>query len=81
MLGLKRKSPYRKLLIKLINSINLEIGLSDSNQVLMVLKLDTEEKIIMFNYWLKLKINNNRLCSTESEIMREVIKINKIKSY
>ena len=81
MLGLKRKNPYRKLLIKLINSINLEIGLSDSNQVLMVLKLDTEEKIIMFNYWLKLKINNNRLCSTESEIMREVIKINKIKSY
>lgn len=81
MLGLKRKSPYRKLLIKLINSINLEIGLSDSNQVLMVLKLDTEEKIIMFNYWLKLKINNNRLCSTESEIMREVIKINKIKGY
>lgn len=81
MLGLKRKSPYRKLLIKLINSIKLEIGLSDSNQGLMVLKLDTEEKIIMFNYWLKLKINNNRLCSTESEIMREVIKINKIKSY
>ena len=79
MLGLKRKSPYRKLLIELINSINSEIGLSESNQVLMVLKLDTEEKVIMFNYWLKLKINNNMLCSTESEIMREVIKINKIK--
>jgi len=81
MLGLKKNSPYRKALIELIGSINFEIGLSKENQVLIVLKLDTEEKIIMFNYWIKLKIQNQKLCSTESEIMREVVKISKIKNH
>ena len=60
MLGLKKNSPYRKALIELIGSINFEIGLSKENQVLIVLKLDTEEKIIMFNYWIKLKIQNQK---------------------
>ena len=81
MLGLKKNSPYRKALIELIGSINFEIGLSKENQGLIVLKLDTEEKIIMFNYWIKLKIQNQKLCSTESEIMMEVVKISKIKNH
>lgn len=49
MLGVKKSSPYRKWLMTLINSINYEIGLSKQNQVLIVIKLNTEEKIIKFS--------------------------------
>ena len=77
MLGINKSSPYRKALLDLICSINHEIGLKEENQVLIVIKLDSEDKIIDFNEWVKSKIKNNKLFATEAELMRAVVQINK----
>ena len=45
MLGVDKSSPYRKALITLINAINRVIPLTPENQVLIVIELDTEEKL------------------------------------
>ena len=58
----------------LINSINREIPLEEKNQVLIVYKLDTPEKISRFNAWVKSRLNGDRLEATEAEIVRAAIK-------
>ena len=76
MVGVAKSSPYREALISLITSINQVIPLKEENQVLMVMKLNTEEKIIKFNEWVKTKLKGeNELQATETEIVRAAVKI------
>ena len=77
MVGVEKSSPYRQALISLINSINQEITLTEQNQVLLVDKLDTEEKIIKFNDWVKAQIKDKKFQATEAETMRAAIQISK----
>lgn len=70
MLGVDKSSPYRKALFSLINSIDRVIPLKPENQVLIVMELDTEEKIIQFNNWVKSRLTGeNDLDTTEMEIV------------
>lgn len=75
MVGVEKSSPYREALMRLINSINAEIPLEEKNQVLLVMKLNTEEKIIQFNEWVKSNLKNGKLQATEAEIVRAAVKI------
>ncbi len=69
---------YRQALYSLINSINQVIPLSKENQVLIVWRLDSEEKIVKFNEWIKSKLKGeNDLDATEQEIVRAAVKIGK----
>ena len=78
MAGVAESSPYRQALISLINSINQVIPLKEENQVLIVLRLDTEKKIIKFNDWIKTKLKGeNELDATEQEIVRAAVQIGK----
>ena len=77
MLGVKKSSPYRKWLMTLINSIDFEIGLSKENQVLIVIKLNTAEKIIKFSNWIKQNLKNGVLEKTETEIVQKAVHIGK----
>ena len=78
MLGVDKSSPYRQALFSLINSINQVVPMSKENQVLLVIELNTEEKIIKFNNWVKSKlVGENDLQATETEIVRAAVKINK----
>ena len=78
MLGVDKSSPYRKALITLINAINRVIPLTPENQVLIVIELDTEEKIIQFNNWVKSRLTGeNELDATEVEIVRAAVRIGK----
>ena len=78
MAGVEKSSPYREVLIGMINSINQVIPLSPENQVLIVLKLNTEEKIQKWFEWLKPRIKGeNDLQATEVEIVRAAVKIDK----
>jgi hypothetical protein len=62
----------------LINSINQVIPLKPENQVLIVLKLNTEEKIVKFNEWIKTRLKGeNDLQATETEIVRAAVRIGK----
>ena len=78
MVGVDKSSPYREALISLINSINQSVPLKKENQVLIVIQLDTEQKIIKFNEWVKAHLQGeNDLQATEAEIVRAAVKISK----
>ncbi len=77
MIGVSKSSPYREALMRLINAINREIPLKKENQVLLVMKLNTEEKIIRFNEWIKEHLEKGKLMATEEEITRAAVKIDK----
>ena len=78
MVGVDKSSPYREALISLINSINQVIPLKPENQVLIVMQLNTEEKISKFNKWIKSKLKGeNDLQATEVEIVRAAVQISK----
>ena len=80
MVGVDKSSPYRKALIELICSINNEIPLEEKNQVLMVMILDTEEKISNFNGWVKKNLKDGKLEATEEEIVRAAVKASKMET-
>lgn len=77
MKKLKEGDPYRVALIQLISLINQEIPLPREDVVLTMMLLDTEEKVIEFNEWVKTKIVGQKMVSTPEEIMNVVSKIGK----
>ncbi len=77
MAGVDRSSPYRQALIELILSINNEVPLKEEDQVLIVLKLDTEMKIVLFNNWIWSRLVDGELQATAPEITRAAVKIGK----
>ena len=56
MEGVDKSSPLRGALMSLINSIDAVVPLKPQNQVLIVIVLDTEEKIYQFSRWIKSRL-------------------------
>jgi hypothetical protein len=78
MAGVEESSPYREALISLILSINQVVPIRMEDQILMVISLDTEQKIIKFNNWVKSRLTGeNELDATEAEIIRAAVMIGK----
>lgn len=78
MAEVDESSQYREALIGLILSINQVIPISEPNQVLIVMKLDTLEKILKFNKWIGTRLKgDNDLQATEAEIVRAAVQIDK----
>ena len=78
MAGVAESSPYREALIGLIVSLDRAVSLTEPNQVLLVLTLDTEEKIIKFSRWVRNHLTGeNEVQATETEIMRAAVQIGK----
>ncbi len=70
MEGVDKSSPYRALLMKMINAVNAVVPLKPQNQVLIVIVLDTEEKISQWFEWLRPRLRGeNDLDATETEIV------------
>ncbi len=76
-MAIDENDPYRKALISLINSINREIPLEEKNQVLIVYKLNTPEKIVKFNEWIMSRLEDGKLNATETEIVRAAVQASK----
>lgn len=78
MKRLDKSSPYWEALMSLIVSIDKVVPLKEENQVLIVMKLNTEEKVIMWNEWIKSRlVGDNYLQATEAEIVRAAVRIDK----
>lgn len=79
MVGVDKSSPYRATLMKLIAAIDkYSVTLQPKDQVLIVMSLDTEDKIIEFIQWVKSKLSGeNNLNATETEIVRAAVRIGK----
>ena len=68
----------REALVGLILSINEVIPLEEREQVLIVMKLNTSEKIVKFNEWVKERMKGeNELDATAAEIVRAAVQIDK----
>ena len=64
---------YRKALVELVNSIDAENGLEEENAVLILHKLNSEEKISRFAKWVESRLVNGTLQATETEICRAAV--------
>ena len=75
---LERSSVYYQPLMDMIVSINEIIPLKKENQVLIVLQLNTEEKVKLWFKWIGTKLTGeNELNTTEIEIMHVTAQISK----
>ena len=77
MAGVAEYNQHKNYLLSMVNSINAEIPLKEENQVLIVYKLNTVEKIQKFFNWIGDNLQNNRLQATEQEIVRAAVQIGK----
>ena len=76
-MAIGRDNPYRQGLVNLIHSIDEEFKLEESNIVLMLHQLDTEEKIMKFNKWVDEHLKGGKLQATETEIVRAAVQASK----
>ena len=74
---LARDNPYSKALANLIASINEQEPLDMEDRVLIMMKLDTEEKIKRYVEWLRSRFDGETLQATAPEIVRAAVKIGK----
>ena len=75
---LKKSSRYYQPLMDMIVTIDSIIPLTKENQVLLVLKLNTEAKVQKWFDWIATKLKGeNDLQATETEIVRAAVKIDK----
>ena len=77
MKTMDENNPYQKMLIKLLNSIDNQIPLKAEDKVLMVLSLNSEEKIVEYSRWVKSKLDGERLNATYTEIVQAAVWIGK----
>lgn len=68
---------YREDLLYMINALKQVVHLKEEQQVLIVLQLNTDEKIDRWFEWLKTKIiGENEIDATATEIVRAAVHIN-----
>ena len=78
MKKLDKSSPYWQPLLDMIVTIDSIIPLTKENQVLITMKLNTEEKIQKWFDWIESKLQGDRdLQATEAEIVRAAVRIDK----
>lgn len=68
---------YKKHLLTMLNSITATTALEEKNQVLIVYKLNTVEKIRKFFDWIGQNLKDNTLKATEVEIVRAAVQASK----
>ena len=68
----------RKWLISLINVMDEEIGLREEDKVLIILQLNTEDKVDQFNEWIKTKMVDEKFVATPVEVMNATARIGRL---
>jgi hypothetical protein len=68
---------YKEHLLRMVNAINREISLTESNRVLIVYSLNTTEKIRKFFDWIGENLKDEKLHATEAEIVRAAVRAGK----
>lgn len=69
---LSEDNPYVERLYYLVALLGNEVGLSKNNQILIVMRLNTEEKIKDFFNWIQTKIVDEKVQASEIEIMNQI---------
>ena len=62
-------NPYKQELIALLHAVDDQIGMETPDIVLMLMILNTEEKIVRFAEWIQTKLDGETLTATAPEIV------------
>ena len=55
-----------------------EIGLREEDKVLIILQLNTEDKVDQFNEWIKTKMVDEKFVATPVEVMNATARIGRL---
>ena len=73
-------NPYRIHLAKMLHNITDEIPMEMPDVVLIMMHLNTEERIEKFTDWVRSKFDGERLHTTKQEVCRAAVWIHKGKT-
>lgn len=80
MQEIEKNNPKRKLLISLVNAISEEIQMREEDKILIILQMNTEEKIEKFFDWIESKMENEKLKTTTTEVMNITARIGRLRA-
>lgn len=69
---------WQEELLTIVTLTDKEVPLKEENKVLITIQLNSEEKIKAFIEWLKTKLVEGTLQTTETEIMNATARIGKL---
>lgn len=72
------ENPMRKTLIRLMHNIEEDLLMDRNDIMLILLELDTEEKIYRFYQWIKTRLNGEQLMAQPREVVRAACDISDI---
>lgn len=75
MAQLQDTNPYRISLAEMLHGIEEQIEMNEPDIVLILISLDTEEKICLFSEWILTKMVGETLGATRSEIIGAAVRI------
>ena len=75
-----KNTPKRNWLISLVNAMSKEIQMREEDKVLIILQLNTEEKIDTFCNWVESKMENGDFKATSAEVMNMTAMIGKLRA-
>ena len=75
--GMEPDHPLRKELVRLTIALRNEMNFPYESQILLLHKLNSEEKTAEFFRWAKSRVREDKLEATEAEICRAAVKINR----
>ena len=75
MARLTSKNPYKRDLIIGLHDIERKLNMQEEDIVLILLSLDTEEKIVRFMEWMLTKMDGETILAKPNEIVRTAVEI------
>ena len=75
MARLTAKNPYKRELIGLMHSIEKQMNMDMDDIMLVLLELNTEEKIYRFFQWIKTRLKGEEILAKPNEIVRAACEI------
>ena len=75
MASLPITNPYERHLIGLLHAVDKQLRMAEEDIVLIILSLDTEEKIVLFIQWLQTKCEGEKVLAKPNEIVRAAVEI------
>ena len=75
MAQLQDTNPYLIALSEMLHGIEEQIEMKEPDIVLILISLDTEEKIRLFSEWILTKMDGEKLKASRSEIIGAAVRI------
>ena len=72
---LQETNPFLISLSEMLHGIEKQIEMKEPDIVLILISLDTEEKIRLFSEWILTKMDEEKLKATRSEIIGAAVRI------